>query len=347
MKLVAALLVVSAFGLTASARADFLVLKDGTVLKGSTIVETKTEVTIKGGFGDLPFDKSAVFRIVRGVKSEEGACPLCLGSSRIPCGDCDGTRRAFGACVKCKGVGSFVCKHCKGDGKKMCKNCNGHGEVRVRLRYGGYVKRKCRTCQGFGFLYCGRCMVDEEKKKPTGREKCSRCKGDGAAPCKRCDREGLIACVYCGGTGTRADDREFYLPSWRCHRDAWKAPEKTALQRQEFWKWSQDKVVFWPGTVVEAGRDSRGVFLQLNTDKTSVNTVKGKNGRILTSLAGNVFAYMAEGEEGVAGALKKGDRIWVSGKISSTVPTQNAPCGGAGELALKETKIFFENRRMK
>ncbi|MHC4598775.1 MAG: hypothetical protein ACYS47_07205, partial [Planctomycetota bacterium] len=109
MKPVACLLFVALFCLAATAEADVLVLKDGTILKGSTIVETKKEVKIKGAFGDLPFDKSVVYRIIRGEKTEEGSCPLCLGSCRIPCGDCDGTRRAIGACEKCKGAKSFVC----------------------------------------------------------------------------------------------------------------------------------------------------------------------------------------------------------------------------------------------
>ena len=89
------------------------------------------------------------------------------------------------------------------------------------------------------------------------------------------------------------------------------------------------------------------VFLHLNLDKTSFTTVRGANGEALTALAGNAFAYIVKDEEAVAVALKKGDRIWVSGKITSYFLPQHAHCGGAKQLALKETKIFFENRRMK
>ncbi|MHC4778725.1 MAG: hypothetical protein ACYTFG_09145, partial [Planctomycetota bacterium] len=232
--------------------ADVLILKDGTVLKGSRIVETKEEVKIKGEFGDLPFKRDLVYRIIKDEKEGDDACPVCLGSGGIPCGECDGTRRARGQCKKCKGASSFVCKRCKGDGKMSCGRCNGHGEVRIRLRYGGYRMVKCGDCRGFGYLYCSKCLKNEAGK-PSGREPCTRCKGDGAAPCKSCDRNGVTECILCDGSGVKEDSREFFLPSWRHHRGTWKAPEKTDLQRQEFWKWSQGKAVFWVGTVVEAG----------------------------------------------------------------------------------------------
>lgn len=198
--------------LLAGARADIIILKDGTKIDGKVQGSTAEKLWIKTRDGKTVIVERSKIKEHRrtGWEPKEPVkaykCKHCWDTGLMTCPKCLGQKK--GQCITCRGTGYERCPDCpraapdparpdapaRGTGKVRCPQCEGRGKVAVRV-IGGGTRRytQCPKCRGLGTITCPRCAGD-------GRITCRRCRGtkvDPAAPCEACGGTGKVKCAYC------------------------------------------------------------------------------------------------------------------------------------------------------
>ncbi|MHC5038693.1 MAG: hypothetical protein ACYTHM_15400, partial [Planctomycetota bacterium] len=325
--------------LSAALLADVLILKNGLRFEGKILKETEKGVKIKTSWGEAFVAKEHIERVIHGDVKIENPCPICDGTGKMACQTCSGKGQAPGACKECQGRGEISCKRCKGTGKRRCAECKGTGSRSVFVPGRGFTKGKCKKCGGHGFRYCSKCLRDAQKV-PRGVEPCRRCKGQGTGDCEKCKTSGAISCVLCNGTGERRDSRVFFRSSYQALLSELRDPEKTELQRREYWENVAGKHVLWPGVVVDAGKSGGGYYVFLNLIPTDVVVRRGHDGLENLAFRGHLYAFVLPAEVPKVTGLRKGMKVWVVGELAETQTNHTKT------VILTECEVFPESGKV-
>lgn len=133
------------------------------------------------------------------------ACLACSGKGQKVCRLCDGA--SFRQCSACKGSGQggeLRCDRCEGAGSYwvQCKTCRGVISAIPQVHCAdcggtGGGDRPCAACNGSGIMGRKKCKSCDGK----GNIYCTQCNGTGFESCRSCNSKGVERCTRCRGTG--------------------------------------------------------------------------------------------------------------------------------------------------
>jgi hypothetical protein len=223
--------------------AETVRLKDGRVLKGNIVRETKDAVVLGLAYGEIEIKRKDILKITKDDNEMEyekkvKEKPPKTAEEHKKIGEWCREKGLHWLAKKHKAKAmelekkeakkeGRLCQRCDGSGRIMCTSCGGKGKVKTPCTAcGGWKGGEWKGRDGTGHVECplcnGRGNVWEKDKdgrpksticpkcKGSRKIKCPECKGKGwiSTKCKDCDGRRDLQCPDCGGRGFLAPAKQ-------------------------------------------------------------------------------------------------------------------------------------------